>query len=308
MLLVRRAVAVGAACTIAALGRSKWESRQQEFPSLQLNTGARIPALGFGTYLTNGEELRQALQCAIEAGYRHIDTAHGYQNEAVVGDAIAESTIPREEFFITSKLWCSDHGTKRTRRAIEASLRELGTPYIDCFLIHAPDNQGATPEEIRELRRQSWLVMEEYHRAGKLRAIGVSNFEPRHIDQILQVGTITPAVNQIECHAHLRQKEVREFCAREGIVVESYGSVAADGLLDDPVVRELAATHGRTPAQVSLRYSFQRGAVVLAKSLTPERIRENAQIFDFALNTEEMARLDALDRGERTYWDNSDVP
>eukprot|EP00966_Prymnesium_polylepis_P266723 6161905-Prymnesium_polylepis.1 len=338
--IYRRLPAIGAALSAALIGRLTLESqaRQQAVPTLTLNTGASIPALGFGTYLANGDDLARALRSAIDAGYRHIDTAHGYQNEAVVGEAVAASNIPREEFFLTSKLWCSDHGAKRTRRAIEASLRELGTSYIDCFLIHAPDNQGASPEEVVELRRQSWLVMEEYYRAGKLRAsesgaaalpfrlhappaatlstrlapaVGVSNFEPRHIEQLLQWGTVTPAVNQIELHAHLAQPALREYCANKGIVVESYGSIGADGLLDDNVVRDIAVVRRLTPAQVSLRHSLQRGAVVLAKSLSPSRIAENARVFDFALTEGEMARLDALDMGRehgRTYWDNSDVP
>ena len=276
-------------------------------PSLQLNTGAEVPALCFGTYRCNGEPLGKALEHAIATGYRHFDTAHGYQNEAVVGAAIARSGVPREDFFITTKLWCADHGEQRTRLAIESSLNELGT-HADLFLMHAPSNDGRSPSEVVDLRQQSWLVMEELHRAGSLRAIGVSNFEPRHIDGILDCGTVTPAVNQVELHAHLAQREMRAYCASHQILVEAFGSVGATGLRADPVVQEIAAAHKRTPAQVSLRLGLQRGAVVLAKSLTPKRIEENTKLFDFELSSDEVAALDALDAGRRTYWDNSGVP
>uniref|UniRef100_A0A7S3AVQ1 NADP-dependent oxidoreductase domain-containing protein n=1 Tax=Haptolina ericina TaxID=156174 RepID=A0A7S3AVQ1_9EUKA len=310
---MRRITALGAALSSATLLHSatlqqREERTRRKVQRLRLNTGAEMPALGFGTYLTGGDELRWALRCAIAVGYRHIDTAHGYQNEEIVGDAIAKSGLPRESFFITTKLWCSDHGTESTRAAIDASLRALGAPYIDCYLMHAPDNQGTSAVDIRELRRQSWLVMEESHRAGTLRAIGVSNFEPRHIEDLRRWGSVTPAVNQVELHAYLSQSELRDYCARHGIVLQSYGSVGADGLLDDPEIQAVAAAHGRTPAQVSLRHSLQRGCAVLAKSITPERIAQNFAIFDFELSSLDVRRLDALERGERTYWDNTDVP
>jgi len=284
--------------------------RAAKIPTLTLSSGTEVPALAFGTYRTGGEELQRALRSAITAGYRHIDTASCYQNEDVVAAAIAESGIARDKFFITTKLWCTDHGTERTRRAIEASLTALKTDYIDNFLIHAPWQLDVEKplEEIRELRTQSWLVLEEYHRAGTLRAIGVSNYEPRHIDEILECGTVKPCVNQIEHHAYLTRDEVREYCAEHGILVQAYGSAGAKGLLEDAAVCEIAAAHGRTPAQVSLKYSLQRGMLVLAKSTTEKRIAKNALLFDFELSDEEMAALGGLDKGERSYWDNSNVP
>ena len=229
-------------------------------------------------------------------------------NEAQVADALEESGVPRSEVFLTSKLWCDSHGTEDTRRAIRNTLRRLRTDYLDLYLIHAPDNQGETPEETVNLRQQSWLVMEEEHRKGTLRAIGVSNFEPRHIDQLLKVGRVTPAVNQIESHPYLQQRELTEYCRSKGIVIEAYGSVGADGLLADPAVSWLAAERRRSPAQVLLRHALQRGQVALVKSSTPRRIRDNSRVFDFALSDEEMRALAALERGERTYWDNSDSP
>ena len=278
-------------------------------PMVQINTGAEAPALCFGTYKANGVELEEALKSAISAGYRHFDTARAYQNEALVGAAIAASGIPRKDFFITTKIWATDHGEEQTRKAIEASLRELGTQYVDMMLIHGPDNGGSSAEEICELRQQSWRVMEELHKAGTLRAIGVSNFEPRHIDGILQSGSVTPAVNQIECHAKFQQAELRAYCSTHGILIESFGSIGAKGLRAEPAVQQIAKACKRTPAQVSLRYSLQRGAsVVLAKSLTPKRIAENAKLWDFELSDEDMASLDALGTSSRSYWDNSQVP
>mmetsp|Transcript_73253 Transcript_73253/g.122302 ORF Transcript_73253/g.122302 Transcript_73253/m.122302 type:complete len:295 (-) Transcript_73253:177-1061(-) len=275
---------------------------------LRLNTGAHMPALGFGTWQLNGEELRQALQIAIANGYRRIDTAAGYGNEGVVADVLMRSGIPRTDFFVTSKLWCTDHGSEDTYNAILSSLAELQTEYIDLFLMHAPNNLGETAEEIVELRRQSWVIMQEFHRAGALRAIGVSNFEPRHIEQLLEWGATTPAVNQVELHAYLAQHELRKYCAKNDIVVESFGSIGANGLLDDPVMQRIALAHGRSSAQVSLRYSLQRGYAVLARSVTPSHIAANANVFDFQLLQDEMRKLDGLDCGERSYWDNSDVP
>ena len=313
---LRSAAAATAAAALASTGGScPFAQQHVSIPSVQLNTGAEMPRLGYGTYLANGDSLQQALLVAIRSGYRLIDTASGYMNERVVAAAMADSGLRRDEFFVTTKLWCDSHGTARTQRAIANSLRRLETEYIDLYLIHAPDNQGESAEEIQRLRRESWLAMEEAYRAGKLRAIGVSNFEPRHIEALLteadgrpRKGAIVPAVNQIELHPFFDQRETRQYCAQRGIVVESYGAINADGLLEDPTLTRISRSYGRTPAQVSLRHTLQRGAVVLAKSLTPRRIEENAAVFRFSLDPEDVAALDRLDRGERSYWDNSDVP
>ena len=317
-------------------------------PTVVLNTGSRIPSLGFGTYLTNGEELFDALVHALRNGYRHIDTAAGYMNEPTVADAVQASGVPRDELFITTKLWCADHGRKRTERAIKQSLRALRTDYIDLYLVHAPDNQGSTPEEVARLRKESWQVLEEAHAAGTLRAIGVSNFEPRHIEALLREdvadskpgrdlprvaatgqataptlmaaaerppyrrGAVVPAVNQIELHPHIDQQAVLEYCARKGITIEAYGAVGADGLLSDPAIRAVAKRYGRSEAQVSLRHTLQRKPgqiVLLAKSLTKGRIDENLRVFDWDIDPADARLLDALARKDgRSYWDNSDVP
>lgn len=278
-------------------------------PTISLNTGATMPAIGFGTYQLNGSELKEALLEAIASGSRLIDTAAGYENEHIVAEAIAESGIPREDFFLTTKLWCTDHGGEETFDAIMSSLAQLNTEYADLYLIHAPANLGETDEETVELRLQSWRVMEELHAAGCLRAIGVSNFEPRHIEQLrLSEGSVTPAVNQIELHSYLGQREIREYCDSRGIVVQGYGAVGAASLLEDATVQQIATVHGRSASQVTLRHTLQRGCSALARSVTPSRIRENLDVLDFELTFDEVNRLDELDRGQRSYWDNSNVP
>ena len=297
--LLRRAALGTLAGTIAWSLSPERASASGIHSAVTLNTGARIPALGFGTYLMTGDECREAVLAALRSGYRHIDTAQGYMNEAQVADALEQSGVPRGEVFLTSKLWCDSHGTDATRRAIRDTLRRLRTDYLDLYLIHAPDNQGETPEEVVELRRQSWLVMEEEHRKGTLKAIGVSNFEPRHIEQLKTWGASTPSVNQVECHPYLQQRKLADYCAAKGIVVEAYGSVGADGLLADPAVLKIAKAHQRSPAQVLLRHALQREMVALVKSSTPERIHENARVFDFVLGDEDMGALAALEKGER---------
>ena len=300
-------------------------------PTLLLNTGDRIPAMGFGTYLANGDELFDALVHALRTGYRHIDTAAGYYNEPVVADAIEASGVPREQLFITTKLWCADHGRKRTQRAIAQSLRALRTDYIDLYLIHAPDNQGTTPEEVRRLRYESWEVMEEAHAAGTLRAIGVSNFEPRHIEALLRhcdeggkegggkeggaaearPNAIVPAVNQVELHPQMAQGRCSSIVRRRALWSRRTARSELTAL-QQPTIAELAERYGRSPAQISLRHTLQRGPgsiVVLAKSLSQARIDENMRIFDFEIDATDAAALDKLAaRDGRSYWDNSDVP
>jgi len=279
-------------------------------PTLTLNTGSTIPALGFGTYKAEGDKLAKALETAIAVGYRHIDTAQIYQNEEIVGEAIASSGIARESFFLTTKLWGTSHGDGRTQPAIETSLKSLGTPYIDLLLLHSPSNHGRSAEEVVALRQQSWLAMEEAYHAGICKAIGVSNFEARHIESVLEVGSVTPAVNQIESHARFAQKDLVQYCESRGILVTAYGSVGAKGLRADTTVQAIAAKHKRTPAQISLRHTLSRqggSMAVLTKSVTTKRVAENALAFEFELDADDMTAMDALDTGTRSYWDNSEV-
>ena len=219
----------------------------------------------------------------------------------------------RGDVWITTKLWNSDHGAFKTRKAIHNSLKRLNTDYIDLYLIHSPGNSGRSPAQIRELRKASWQVMEKMHEEGTLRAIGVSNYDVKHLEELATYAKYAPAVNQVEFHPYLVQGELLAYCASKGIVVEAYGSMAAgengaDPLLKHPTVLGVAERAGKSAAQVLLRWALQKGLVVLPKSVTPARIDANAALFDFALDGEAMAALDALHTGERTYWDNTDVP
>ena len=212
--------------------------------------------------------------------------------------------------WLTTKLWNADHGAAKTRAALGRSLRNLNTDYIDLVLVHSPANAGATPAEARRLRRESWRALERAHALGVVRAIGVSNYEVKHLEELAKYARVLPAVNQVELHPYLQRRALRAYCAARGIVVQAYGSIAAGvaaPLLDDPVVRAVARRAGRDPGQVLLRWALQHGVAVLPKSVTPGRIKSNARLFDFVLEEGDMAALDGLEKGERTYWDNSGV-
>ncbi|AXB47607.1 aldo/keto reductase [Amycolatopsis albispora] len=263
-------------------------------PTVTLNNGVTMPQLGYGVFQVPDAETATAVTSALEAGYRSIDTATVYGNERGVGQALADSGIKREDLFVTTKLWNSDQGYDAALRAFDASAERLGLDYLDLYLIHWP-----TPE--RGLYAESWRALEKLHADGRIRAIGVSNFQPSHLDELARTGSVVPAVNQVEVHPYLQQAEVREYNEKHGIVTEAWSPLAKGGdLLADPVVRELAAKHDRTPAQVVLRWHLQLGNVVIPKSVTPSRIRENLAVFDFTLADEDLAALASLDRGERT--------
>ncbi|UJW32790.1 aldo/keto reductase [Saccharothrix sp. AJ9571] len=263
-------------------------------PTVTLNNGVVMPQLGYGVFQVPDAETTAAVTSALEAGYRSIDTATVYGNERGVGQALADSGLAREDLFITTKVWNSDQGYDKTLRAFDNSVGLLGLDYLDLYLIHWP-----TPE--RGLYAESWRALEKLHTDGRIRAIGVSNFQPSHLDELARTSSVVPAVNQIEVHPYLQQTEVREYDEKHGIVTEAWSPLAKGGdLLADPVVRELAEKHGRTPAQVVLRWHVQLGNVVIPKSVTPSRIRENTALFDFELADEDVAALASLDRGERT--------
>jgi diketogulonate reductase-like aldo/keto reductase len=263
-----------------------------EVPTITLNNGVSIPQLGFGVFKVPQDETAEAVRHALAAGYRSIDTAALYRNEAGVGAALAESGIPREELFVTTKLWNSDQGYDSALRAFDASLGRLGLDYVDLYLIH-------WPAPARDRYVESWSALEKLLADGRTRAIGVSNFQPAHLRRLLDGSDVVPAVNQIELHPYLPQRELRAFHAEHGIVTEAWSPLARGALLDDPAVTAVAERHGRTPAQVILRWHVQLGNVVIPKSVTPMRIRENAAIFDFALTAEDLAAIDALHNDAR---------
>ncbi len=268
-------------------------SSPPETPSLTLSGGVRIPQLGFGVWQAGGSTKKAALT-ALQAGYRHIDTAAVYGNEAAVGQAIAESGIVREQIFVTTKLWNSDHGYDKAQRALDASLRKLRLDYVDLYLVHWP---------VAELRLETWRALEQMLAEQRSRAIGVSNFLAPHLEELAGSAKVLPAVNQLELTPFLQRHESVALCRKLGIALEAYSPLTRGQKLSHPVVREVAAKVQRSPAQVLLRWGVQHDFVVLPKSVTPERILENAAIFDFELGADAMARLDALEEGLVTGWD-----
>ncbi len=269
-------------------------------PSITLNDGTSIPQLGFGVFQVPADEVVAPVAAAIEAGYRLIDTAAGYGNEEGVGKAIADSGIPRDELFITTKLWNDDHGYDKTRSAFDASLDKLGLDTVDLYLIHWP-----LPKRDRYV--ETWKAFEKLLADGRTRSIGVSNFNVDHLERLAAETDVTPAVNQIELHPQLAQADLRAYGAKHGIVTEAWSPIGqGQGLLDDDVVAEIAKTHDRSPAQVVLRWHIQLGNVVIPKSVTPERIRENIDVFGFELSAADMDRLTELGPEDRVGPDPAD--
>ena len=263
-----------------------------EIPTVSLGD-IEIPQVGVGVFQVPPEATVENVTHALEAGYRHIDTAAAYGNEAEVGEAVRAFGLPREEVFITTKLWNDSHGFQRARQGLEASLERLGFDYVDLYLIHWP-----APRQNRYV--ETWKALIEARKDGLARAIGVSNFQPEHLRRIIDETGVTPAVNQIELHPYLTQVELRRVHAERGIVTEAWSPLAKGLATEDPVIREIAEAHGKTPGQVVLRWHIQLGHVIFPKSMRPERLRENIDIFDFELSREEMDRIEALDRGQRT--------
>ncbi|KUN23172.1 oxidoreductase [Streptomyces antibioticus] len=263
------------------------------FPTVTLNNGIEIPQLGFGVFQVPDPETAAAVTSALEAGYRSIDTAAIYGNEAGVGQALAASGIARDELFVTTKLWNADQGYDATLKAFDASLAKLGLDFVDLYLIHWP-----TPA--RDLYRESWRAIEKLAGEGRVRAAGVSNFQPAHLRRLLDDSSLVPAVNQIELHPGLQQRELRALHAELGIATEAWSPLAQGAVLGEPVLTSIAERYGKSPAQVVLRWHLQLGNVVIPKSVTPSRIRENADVFDFALTEDEMTAIAGLDRGLRT--------
>jgi 2,5-diketo-D-gluconate reductase A len=259
-----------------------------DVPTILLNDGYGIPQLGFGVFQVPAEDTARVVGEAFDAGYRHIDTAWGYMNEAGVGDAVATSDIAREDLLVTTKVWNSFQGRDKTLESFDASLTALGFDYLDLLLIHWP-----APENGRYV--ETWETFVELRDSGRVRSIGVSNFQPDHIGRIIEATGVVPALNQIELHPYFQQRTLRDFHDLHGIITEAWSPIARGRVADDLTIKSIAAAHGRTPAQVTLRWEIQHGIVVIPKTVTPERIIANIDVFDFELGADEMAAIDALD-------------
>lgn len=267
-------------------------------PAVTLHDGVEIPQLGFGVFQVPPEKTQDAVEEALETGYRHIDTAAAYRNERGVGAAIAASGIPRDEIFVTTKLWNSAQGYESTLGAFEKSIARLGMDYVDLYLIHWP-----VPTEGRAL--DTWRAFEKIYAEGGSRTIGVSNFRVEDLEQLEREAETLPTVNQIELHPHFPQAELRAWHREHGIATESWSPLAQGGLLVNETIAAVAARHDRTPAQAILRWHLQLGNVVIPKSVTPKRIRENFELFDFELSEDDMTEIAALDVGQRIGPDPS---
>lgn len=259
--------------------------------TIKLNNGVDMPRLGLGVFkVEDGQEVINSVKWALEHGYRSIDTAAAYKNEEGVGQALKDSGLNREEIFVTSKLWNSDQGYEETLQAFETSLEKLGLEYLDLYLIHWP---------VEGKYKESWKAMEKLYQDGKIRAIGVSNFQPHHLDDLLKDAEVTPVINQVELHPKLAQQEVRDYCEKHDIVVEAWSPLMQGQILEEPVIQELAEKYNKTAAQIVIRWDLQIGIVTIPKSTKQHRIQENADVFDFQLTDEEVVKITQLNENHR---------
>jgi 2,5-diketo-D-gluconate reductase A len=262
-------------------------------PTIDLNDGHTIPQLGFGVFKIDPSETAAAVTSALDVGYRHIDTAEMYGNERAVGEAIRAFGLERGDVYVTSKLDNGLHRPNDARRAFDRTLEDLGVDYVDLFLIHWP-----LPTRYDGDYVSTWKTLEEFKADGRARSIGVSNFHVAHLERLAAEADVVPAVDQVELHPYLLNGAVQAYCSAHEVAVQAWAPIARGQVLDDPVVVEIAHAAGRTPAQVVLRWQIQRGRIVFPKSTSPERMRENFDVFDFELADEDLDRIDALDRGE----------
>jgi diketogulonate reductase-like aldo/keto reductase len=267
---------------------------------VKLNNGVEMPLFGLGTFqMRSGKETQQAVLAALEAGYRLIDTAQMYGNEEDVGIAMKKSGIPREEIFITTKLWNSEHGYQKALNACEESLEKLGLPYVDLYLIHWP---------VQGLRNETWKAMVTLLEGGKCRAIGVSNYMIRHLEELVAHSDTVPAVNQVEFSPYLYLSDLLEFCRKHKIQLEAYSPLTKGYKLNDQKLANVAKKYSKTPAQILIRWVLQKDVVVIPKSSHKERILENADVFDFEISPEDMKLLDSFNQNMRTSWDPTTIP
>jgi diketogulonate reductase-like aldo/keto reductase len=267
--------------------------------SVTLNNGVKMPRLGIGTWqIRDGRPVRRTLGWAFEAGYRHIDTAAMYGNERGVGEAVRDSDVPRDEIFVTTKLWNSDHGYENALRAFDKSMQRLGLDYVDLYLIHWP---------VSGQREETWRALEKIYTEGRARAIGVSNYTIRHLEDLLRVAEVVPTVNQVEFHPWLFQKDLLDYCKEHDIVLEAYSPLTKGRRLNDPALLEVAERYSKSPAQILIRWVLQHDMVVIPKSSDPDHIRANADVFDFEISEEDMCRIDAFDENYRCTWDPTEV-
>lgn len=261
------------------------------FDKVKLHNGVEMPVLGLGVYkVEEGTQIEETIHSALDYGYRLIDTASFYQNEEGVGRAIRNSSIPREELFITTKVWNSEQGYDNTLRAFDESMERLGLEYLDLYLVHWP---------VKGMYLETWRALEKLYQEGRVKAIGVSNFKIHHLQDLLRHCVERPVINQVELHPLLAQTELRNFCCQNDIKVEAWSPLSRGRFLDEPVLGSISDRHGKTPAQVILRWHLQHEIIPIPKSVTPSRLKENAEVFDFQLSQQEMAEIDGLNKDQR---------
>jgi len=271
-----------------------------KIPELKLNTGAKIPQIGFGLWRNeNKKECIDSVHFALKAGYTHFDDAQVYDNEEFLGEALSEADVKREELFITTKIWIKNFGSKRTPKSFETSLEKLQMEYVDLLLLHFP---------VSLLRGKAWKALEEIHTVGQAKAIGVSNYTVRHLEELLADCKIKPAVNQVEMSVVLQQPELVDYCKANSIIVQAYTPLAEGHFFDDPTLKAIAKKHGKSVPQIMLRWCIDYGVVALTKSTHEKRIKDNIDIFDFKLDEDDMKKLKGLDQDHRTNWDPTNVP
>lgn len=271
-----------------------------KIPQITLNDGFKIPQIGLGLWQVKDEaEFQKAFDGSVKFGYRHFDSAQVYGNEQMLGDAWTNSGLERKDVYITTKISTTQFGNRRTLKSAEKSLEKLKTSYVDLLLLHFP---------VTGLRKGSWAALEQLQREGKARSIGVSNYTIRHLEEMKRYAKVMPAVNQVELHVFLQQPELIKYCQDNRIVVQAYSPLAHAADMNEGVIKKIAKKHGKTYAQIMLRWCIEKNLVVLPKSVTPSRIEENISIFDFTLDKEDLAALAKLERQQRTCWDPTLVP